>query len=148
MHTLRRHPINEFLRQKRNYSLSLKWWQHKDISYWRWMIKTRDYLKKWGDFSLLFLWKVWFEDLDKLDKLYLENIDKVIFPIFIWDIIQLHLQFIETWSKLKLDSSKIAQYLEKKYHFKWIKRFNLKRNIQKKMDKIEQLLNFIDNLDN
>ena len=146
MYTLRRKSTNEFLRQKRNYSVKLSWGQHKDISYWRWMIKTRDYLKKWWDFSLLFLWKVWFEDLEKLDKLYLENIDEVIFPIFIWDIIQLHLQFKETWSKLRLDVWKIVEYLEKKYDFKWIKRFNLRVNIWNKIGKIEKLLEFIDNL--
>jgi hypothetical protein len=147
MYTLRRKPTNEFLRQKRNYSLRFSGGQHKDISYWRWMIKTRDYLKNWGDFSLLFMWKVWFEDLNKLDKLYLENIDNIVFPIFIWDIIQLHLQFIETWSKLKLDVWKIADYLEKKYDFKWIKRFNLRINIWNKIKQIEKLLNFIDKLE-
>ena len=147
MHTLRRKPINEFLRQKRNYSLSLKWWQHKDISYWRWMIKTLEYLKKWWDFSLLFMWKVWFEDLDRIWSLYEENKSKLLFPIFIWDIIALHLQFKEQWKKLELGLEKIVKYLEKKYHFKWIERFELKKNIWERMNKIRDLLEFIDNLE-
>jgi len=146
MHTLRRKPTNEYLRQKRNYSTILKWWQHKDISYWRWMIKTREYLKKWGDFSLLFMWKVWFEDLEKLDSMYLDNMDKLIFPIFIWDIIQLHLQFKETGSKYNFDIWRATEYLENKYNFKWIKRFNLRKNLAAKEEKIKNLLNFIDNL--
>ncbi len=146
MHILRRKPTNEFLRQKRNYSVKLSWGQHKDISYWRWMIKTIDYIKNWGDFSLLFMWKVWFEDLIKLEQLYLENNDKIIFPIFIWDIIQLHLQFKEIWWKLKLDADYLSNYLENKYNFKWINRFNLRVNIWKKLKKIKDLLDFIDNL--
>lgn len=148
MHTLRRKPTNEFLRQKRNYSLSLGWGQHKDISYGRWMIKTIDYLKNWWDFSLLFMSKVWFEDLDKINNLYEENKDNIVFPIFIWDIIQLDLQFKEQWKNIDLNIDLIVNYLEKKYNFKWIDRFNLKENIWKKMDKINDILDFIEKIDN
>jgi hypothetical protein len=146
MHTLRREPINEFLRQKRNYSLSLMWGQHKDISYWRWMIRTLEYLKKWWDFSLLFMWKVWFEDLEKLDSLYEENKNKILFPIFIWDIIALFLENKEKWLELKLDIEFLVSYLERKYNFKWIERFELRKNIWEKIKKIKKLLEFIDDL--
>ena len=147
MHTLRRKPVNEFLRQKRNYSISLKWWQHKDISYWRWMIRTLDYLKSWWDFSLLFMWKVWFEDLEKIGSLYELNKENIIFPLFIWDIIALHLENKEKWVDANLNLNKIVIYLENKYHFKWIERFELKNNIWKKIKKIKDLLEFIDNLE-
>jgi len=146
MHSLRRKPLNEFLRQKRNYSLSLKWWQNKDISYWRWMIKTLDYLKNWGDFSNMFLWKVWFDDLDKISVLYSINKSDIIFPIFIWDIIILNLENKEKWLKFNFDLNFIVWYLEKKYHFKWIENFELKRNIWDRMEEIKWLLSFIDTL--
>ena len=147
MHTLRRKPINEFLRQKRNYSASLKWGQHKDISYWRWMIKTLDYLKNWGDFSLLFMWKVWFEDLDKIWNLYELNKDKILFPVFIWDIIALHLESKEKWIDNSFNLDETIVYIEEKYHFKWVERFELKKNIWAKFDKIKELLVFIDTLE-
>lgn len=146
MHTLRRKPTNEFLRQKRNYSLKLKWGQHKDISYWRWMLKTLDYLKNWWDFSNLFLWKVGFEDLDKLEKLSTKYFNDIIFPIFIWDIISLYLQSKEEWKKFNLDAKYLAWYLEKKYNLKWIKKFNLEKNIGLKIIEVWKLLEFIDNL--
>jgi hypothetical protein len=146
MDTLRREPINEVLRQKRNYSLSLIWGQHKDISYWRWMIRALKYLKKWWDFSLLFMWKVWFEDLERLDSLYEANKEKILFPVFIWDIIALFLENKEKWLELKLDIEFLVNYLERKYNFKWIERFELRKNIWEKIEKIKNLLEFIDNL--
>jgi len=147
MHTLRRHPINEFLRQKRNYSMELQWGQHKDISYWRWMIKALEYINKWWDFFLLFMWKVWFEDLDKLDSLYEENKDRLLFPVFIWDIISLYLDYKEKAENFIFDIDFIVNYLENKYHFKWIERFELRKNIWNKKDKIKKLLNLIDDLE-
>jgi hypothetical protein len=147
MHKLRRNPINEFLRQKRNYDLKLKWWQHKDISYWRWMIKILDYIKKWWDFSKLFLWKVGFEDLDNLDKISKKYNDKLLFPIFIWDILALYLKSKEENKQFYLEPKKIVNYLENKYNYKWIKRFNLRVNIWNKIKQIEKLLEFIDKLE-
>lgn len=146
MYEFRREPINEFLRQKRNYSLSLKGGQHKDISYWRWMMKVMDYLIWWWDFSLLFMWKVWFEDLDKLDSLYKKQKNKLIFPMFLWDIISLYLKFKEKWEKFDMNLDDIVIFLEKKYNFKWIERFNLKKNIWSKINKIKELLTMFDNL--
>ena len=146
MHKLRRHPINEFLRQKRNYSLELKWGQHKDISYWRWMIKTLNYINKGWDFSLLFMWKVWFEDLDKIWDLYLKNKTNILFPIFIGDIIALYLQSKEKWEIFELNIGFLVNFLEKKYKLKWIENFNLEKNISNKMEKIKKLLKLIDKI--
>ena len=146
MHTLRRKPTNEFLRQKRNYSLELKWGQHKDISYWRWMLKTLDYLKGWWDFANLFLWKVWFEDLLKIEKISLEYGSRILFPIFIWDIISSFLESKEKWIEFNLDAKIISKYLENKYNLKWIEKFNLEKNISQKLVEIKKLLEFIDDL--
>lgn len=146
MHSLNRKPIDEFFRQKRNYSLEIKWGQHKDISYWRWMLKTLDYLKNWWDFANLFLWKVWFEDLLKLENISKNYLDKIMFPIFIWDIIFLFLESKEKWTNFDLNAKYLAWYLEKKYSYKWIEKFNIEINIWSKIVEIEKLIILINNL--
>ena len=71
-------PIDRYLRHKRT------WFQKKDTSYTIWKIKAAKYYNdiitgeiKW-DFTDLYLWKVWFDDLDniKLIKKDIENKNK------------------------------------------------------------------------
>lgn len=146
MYKLSRMPIHDVLRQKRNYSLSLKWGQHKDISYGRWINKVVNYLDNNGDFSLLFMSKVWFDYLPMIEKMYSDNKNQLILPLFVSDIIKLFLEYKSRGKVFNLDVDSISIYLEKKYNYTWIEKFKFSKNIWKKIKKIEKLLNMIDDL--
>lgn len=131
----------DFLRQKRNYSLNLKWSQHKDISYWVWKAKVIQYLKSWNDFSELFIWKVWFDEIWILSEISLWN-NNLLYPLFLWEIIKFHI--VNSIDSNNFNIEKVVLYIESKYNFKWIEKFQLKTRIKDKENEIKILLWMID----
>jgi len=141
--------IDALLRHKRNYPLNTKWVQHKDVVYWRWLWKVISYLKGNGgagedrNFSLLFLAKVWISGLDKIEKIYSalskDEKNKIIMPIFVWEIIKYILKEREIkWNK-EIDFNQMVDFISKKYNFSGIEFFDLKR-IYSKKEEIKKLI--------
>lgn len=140
-----RDPGTEFLRQKRNYSLNHTGGQHKDISYGRWMLRVIDYLREGKDFSLLFTGKVGFEDMPQVRKLSQEYEGVIKYPLFIWEIIRQFLVCKELKKEFIYNEKVLSYYLENKYNFKGIKKFQLTERLTTHKKKICELLAMIDN---
>jgi hypothetical protein len=115
-------PFNRYLRFKRT------GFQRKDITYTTWKLKAAKYIndiitKKidW-DFSDLYLWKVWFEDLKKI-KLIKENFNKknetqgVKLPenLFFSEATLFWILQKQKWGKINKEL--FIEYIQKKYPF-------------------------------
>ncbi len=146
IHNINKTVWDEFLRQKRNYSFNQIWWQHKDIAYWRGMIKVIDYLKKWNDFSSLFLAKVWFKDISKINKIVIKSRKTPLYPLFIWEIIRSFCISKEQHKEFVFNETDFAEYIYKKYPYKWIKKFSLKTRYKKKKKDILRLLSLVNEI--
>ncbi len=117
-------PINRYLRFKRT------GFQRKDITYTTWKLKAAQYIndvitweKEWN-FSDLYLWKVWFDDLDNI-KILKNNLDeknkeltddkKIKLPenLFFSEAALFGVTQKEKWEDINSDL--FFKYLEKKY---------------------------------
>jgi hypothetical protein len=130
------------IRAKRNYSINNIGVQHKDVVYFRWLTKLLDYLKSGWDFRKLFLWKVWFEDIENIDAIYCtyHHKNNLVFPIFISDLINYY--FTEKLKDLnfKFCTPDYYLYLKKKYWFIDIESFKIIEHINTDWKKIEKIL--------
>jgi hypothetical protein len=115
---LRSEPYNywRILRQKRNYPLAYKWWQHKDASYGRGIQHVLDFLQNGWDMRELYLWKIAISDIPKVKKLLALNgsdISDLQIPIFLWEL------FLYAFAHKNKDITCEAflDYLKCKYHF-------------------------------
>ena len=133
------------LRAKRNYSLYYRGVQHKDVSYSRWLDWVAKYLKEWWEFYKLFLWKVWFHDLDNISTLYSMSKKKNIatFPLFFSDLIYYYLdkKYQDAW--YNLDLIKFNLYLKKKYWYLDLERFEVVQRLKQNERQIKSLLELI-----
>ncbi len=137
---------NDFLRSKRNYPFSDPGVQHKDVVYFRWLTDTIDYLKSGWEFRKLFLWKVWFHDLEHMSDIYdlYENKTEIVFPIFISDLIYYYLKEIQKDAIFVFNSQKYYLYLKKKYWFLDLDAFKIIEQIDTKWRKIEKVLHIFE----
>lgn len=137
---------NAVIRSKRNYSLTYPGVQHKDVVYFRGLSDTVRYLKDWGAFFKLFLWKVWYSDVDNLYDIYQasEKKDECIFPIFISDLITYYLLEKEKDKNFIFHSWEYYLYLKKKYWFLDLWDFNIIKQINDKWKKIEQVISVLE----
>lgn len=88
VHLMYADPMKSLLRFKRNYPKNYPWVQHKDTSYSRWVLKTRNFIQKWWNIHDLFLWKVSYDELNYLKKIsLLEENKKAIKPLFIAELL-------------------------------------------------------------
>lgn len=106
-----------FLRLKRNYPTQYQWWQHKDVSYGRWVLKVVDYIKNWWDIKDLYLWKVSIDDIPKIKEFISLQED-------IWEKSNIHLplfisEFIlfSTDTDNHINQENFIYYLKNKYDF-------------------------------
>lgn len=136
--------IKIFIRAKRNYSINVKWVQHKDTTYFRWLECTIKYLLDWGDFRKLFLWKVSFGDLDKLFGLYINWNKKIILPVFFSDIIYYNLSSKSKDEHFKFEVNNFYLYLKKKYWFLDLDCFEIKKHIISKEKKIKKIISYFE----
>lgn len=130
------------IRAKRNYSMNEIGVQHKDVVYFRGLTKLLDYLKAGWDFRKLFLWKVWFDDIENVDAIYqaYEHKEKLVYPIFISDLIYYY--FTEKIKNTSFEFSAPDYYLslKKKYWFIDIESFKIIEHINNDWKKIEKIL--------
>lgn len=143
---LKRNYKKSIIRAKRNYPFEYTWVQHKDTVYFKWLTKTIEYLKSWGQFRKLFLWKVWFEDIEDLESIYLQHSrrDDVIYPFFISDLIYYRLSSKQKDSDFIFDVQAYYLYLKKKYWFIDLDDFNIIEQIKTKQKKIDAIIKIID----
>jgi len=112
-------------RLKRNYPINKEWWQHKDASYWRWVLKVIDYINDDNfDLRKLFLWKVWFDDIPKVERLLelkywdKENyLDKIYLPLFIWELIMFILEEKSKNTDSDINFKNFMDKIKNKYDF-------------------------------
>lgn len=130
------------VRAKRNYSPEYVWVQHKDVVYFRGLTQVVDYLKQWWEFWKLFLWKVWFHDLDNLYDIYtgFEEKEKLVFPIFISDLIYYYLTEKEKDEHFEFQTPEYYLYIKKKYWFLGIESFKIIDHINDEWKKIERII--------
>ena len=143
---IKKDDSNDFLRSKRNYSFSHPGVQHKDVVYFRWLTDTINHLKSWWEFRKLFLWKVWFHDLEHMSDIYdlYENKSDIIFPVFISDLIYYYLSEIQKDKIFVFNAQKYHLYLKKKYWFLDFDCFKIIDQIETKWKKIEKILNIFE----
>lgn len=112
-------PKDRFLRAKRS---NKSWVQHKDCSYMRWLFRlineVNTYIlsdgKEWIKFEDLFLWKVWFDEVNKFKKvIWEEQIDNSILPNFSSEAILFFLERRETWEEITQEG--FLKYLQNRY---------------------------------
>ncbi len=137
---------NAVIRSKRNYSFSHKWVQHKDVVYFRWLTDAINYLKSGWEFRKLFLWKVWFHDLEHLSDIYDKYEDKseIVFPIFISDLIYYYLKEIQKDTIFVFNSQRYYLHLKRKYWFLDLDAFKVIEQIDTKWKKIEKMLHIFE----
>jgi len=140
--------LTSIRRAKRNYSFDLPWVQHKDVVYFRGLSETTKYLTSGNAFSKLFLWKVWYHDIDNLYDIYQvsERKDELVFPIFISDLIYYYLTGKEKNPNFILDIPEYYLYLKKKYWFLDLESFHIVKHMYKEEKKIEKILKLIEKL--
>lgn len=117
---------DRFFRLKRNNKNNV---QHKDTTYTRWLLKAvkkiNNYIlsdwKKWIAPEDLFIWKISFEETEKLKRIKeykinsWEKID-LIKPLFIADVIYYSIkQKLLHWKNTKINSQNFYKYLQDKY---------------------------------
>ena len=128
-----------YLRFKRNYSQKHKWVQHKDSTYSRWVLKTKELLLKWESFQDLFLWKVSFKELEYLKRI--KNIKKDIKhiqPLFVAEMLSFIIHNSYKHKKI-ISVTDFIKYMDKKYSFIDTTYFEKKyseKHVQKKIHNI------------
>ena len=135
-------------RAKRNYSPDYPGVQHKDVVYFRWLRQTVEYLEKWWEFRKLFLWKVWFHDLDNLTDIcesctFQENL---VFPIFISDLVYFYFTNKQKDEKFEFNSAEYYLYLKKKYWFIDIETFKIIKHIESKSKEIKKIIKLFEKI--
>lgn len=138
----KRDYMTSVIRAKRNYSPEHVWVQHKDVVYFRGLTKLLDYLKWWGDFRKLFLWKIWFQDIENLETIHqaYEEKQNLIYPIFISDLVYYYFREREKAKDFLFSTPEYYLYLKKKYWFIDIESFCIIDHINKDWKKIEKIL--------
>lgn len=133
---------NSVTRAKRNYSLEYVWVQHKDVVYFRGLTEIVNFLKEWGEFRKLFLWKIWFHDIDNVFQIYEKYEDKedFVFPIFISDLIYYYLTEKEKDSEFVFDTAEYYLYLKKKYWFVDLDSFKIIERTNNNWKKIQGII--------
>lgn len=118
MWVLNNSPKERFLRLKRS---NWQWVQHKDTTYFRWLVKLVEEInkfiftnwKKGLSFYDFFIWKCSFEDTKKMLKINeIENNWNFTKPNFSAD----QIIFILNWWKIE-NKKEFLEYLQKKYPF-------------------------------
>ncbi len=112
-------PKDRFDRIKRS---NKNFVQHKDTTYTRWMFfaanEVNKYIltngKKWINFYDLFIWKVGFEDIEKLKKISKEENIKILKPMFLSDIIYFSIKNRLTWEQ-KINNQDVEKFIKSKY---------------------------------
>lgn len=143
---LKRNYKKSILRAKRNYPFEYTWVQHKDTVYFRGLMEIIQYLKSGWQFRKLFLWKVWFNDIEDLESIYLQHPrrDDVIYPFFISDLIYYRLSSKQKNKDFIFDVQAYYLYLKKKYWFIDLDDFNIINQIQSKQKKIDAIIKIIE----
>lgn len=133
---------NSAIRAKRNYPFNHVWVQHKDTVYFRGLTQLAEYLKRWGQFRKLFLGKVGFHDIENLFDIYQKHPEreKVVFPIFISDLIYYYLLEKEKNKEFVFSTVVYYVHLKKKYWFLGLDSFNIVEQINTKWKKIEKII--------
>ncbi len=133
------------LRAKRNYSFHAPWVQHKDVVYFRGLTEVIDYLKTWWEFKKLFLWKVWFLDLDNMYDLYqrYEKKEEIVFPLFISDLISYYFKNLEKNNQYEFNIQEYNLFLKKKYWFLDLDSFKIIQRLTEDWNRIDKLLQFL-----
>jgi len=139
---------NSVIRAKRNYSPKFVWVQHKDVVYFRWLTEIINFLKEWGEFRKMFLWKVWFHDVENLFSIYESYEDKqeLVFPIFISDLIYYYITEKEKDPKFIFEAPEYYLYLKKKYWFVDLDCFRIIDQINSKWKKIEKIVKVFESI--
>lgn len=130
-------PFSRFLRLKRNYPLDYKWVQHKDTSYYRWIVKVIDYFKNWWDIKDLYLAKINFDDIDLVKDIIKKEKISIKYPKFVWEIL-LYSFFHE-----KLDYEDFLEHLKAKYNFIDFSKYNLKSLSLREKRIIQEILHLL-----
>ena len=143
---LKRASKSAIIRAKRNYSMNHSWVQHKDTVYFRGLLKIITYLKSWGQFRKLFLWKVWMQDVENLYNIYHlhDNKQDIVFPIFISDLIYYMLLNKQKNKKFEFEVQEYYLYLKKKYWFIDLDCFNIIDQINENDKKISSIIKLIE----
>lgn len=138
----KRSYTNAVIRSKRNYSPAYVWVQHKDVVYFRGLTETVNFLKQWGQFRKLFLWKVGFHDLENVYAIYEnhERKDDIVFPIFISDLVRYYFIEQEKNKNFEFQPQEYYLYLKKKYWFLDLDCFNIIEQIEQKWKKIQKII--------
>ena len=98
------------------------WVQHKDTSYTRWLFEAAKQInkyilsdwKKWISFENLFLWKVWFKEIDLLIEIKEKSkTKKILKPMFYSDIVFFAIKQIMNWKEA--DENELIKFLKEKY---------------------------------
>lgn len=138
------------IRAKRNYSSDEVWVQHKDVVYFRGLTQVLDYLKSGWEFRKLFLWKVWFDDIENIETIYRAYKDKeeLVFPIFISDLVYYYFTWKMNNPEFEFLIPEYYLYLKKKYWFIDIESFKIIEHTQKDWRKIEKILKMFEKVIN
>ena len=143
----RNYKVSVF-RAKRNYSPEHIGVQHKDVVYFRGLTQTVNYLKKWWEFRKLFLWKVWFHDLENLSDIYeaSDERDKLVFPVFISDLIYYY--FTETLKNpdFEFSTPEYYLYLKKKYWFIDLESFRIISHVDDNWKQIKRIIKMFEKI--
>ena len=112
------------LRNKRNYPMNYKWWQHKDSSYWRWLRQIKEILE-WenkNDISKksLFMGKMNFDFLKKHWDNYKANIPKkVLYPFIMAEMMKFYsMKYYDSkkqWNEYKFNWKDFKVYMNNNY---------------------------------
>lgn len=129
-----------FLRFKRNYSIDNKWVQHKDTSYSRGILKTKQYLQENKNFQDLFCGKVSFDEIKFLKKIDLINPQKPLLqPLFIAEFLYFSIKNMsEKW-----EINDFFEYMNQKYYFAdltYLKKYYKTKIMKKNINKISHIL--------
>lgn len=143
----RNYKVSVF-RAKRNYSPENIGVQHKDVVYFRGLTQTVNYLKKWWEFRKLFLWKVWFHDLENLSDIYEASgdRDKLVFPVFISDLIYYYFTEISKDSDFEFSTPEYYLYLKKKYWFIDLESFRIISHIDDNWKQIKRIIKMFEKI--
>lgn len=112
-------PIDRYFRIKRS---NCNWVQHKDTTYTRWLFiaanevneyKLSDW-KEWIDFYSLFIAKVGFQDIKKVNEIKEDENIETIKPMFLSDIIYFSITSRLSWD-FEINTKNLIKYLSDKY---------------------------------
>lgn len=147
-HKCKRNYRSSVIRAKRNYSPEYVWVQHKDVVYFRWLTETLKYLQSWKDFSKLFLWKVWFHDIDNIYDIYsaYQSKEDLVFPIFISDLIYYYFNEKGKNPEFEIFIPEYYLYLKKKYWFIDIESFKIVEHLQRDWKQVEKIIKMFEKI--